>query len=141
MIRDFLEMQAHYLGMADSIIDQVDDSMPPWQKAQLRSAADTIRRHFAQRMGLSEMCGEEIPLGEWLEAYRLGKPLLDRRRSKMAVDRAVAAFDRQLEELENGCTVEEKMEPIQVEDDPIHLDDDPEAIDLEDLGVIDACED
>ena len=133
MNKDFLEMQAHYTGMADAIVDQIHDSMPPWQKAQLRSAADVIRRHFAQRMGLSEMCGEEIPLGEWLEAYRLGKPLLDRRRSKMAVDRAVAAFDRQLEELEKGCT-EEKMEPIQVEDDP-------EVVDLEELGVLCAEED
>ena len=120
------EKQAHYLGMANALIDQIDDAMPAWQKAQLRGAADTLRRHFAQRMGLSEMCGEEIPLGEWLEAYRLGKPLLDRRRSKMAVDRAVAAFDRQLEELE-------KMEPIQV-------DDDPEVIDLEAAGVLSAEE-
>lgn len=128
------EKQAHYLGMADSLIAQISDGMPLWQKAQLRGAADTLRRHFAQRMGLSEMCGEEIPLGEWLEAYRLGKPLLDRRRSKMAVDRAVAAFDRQLEELEKGCT-EEKMEPITVEDD------DPIVIDLEAAGVIDVCED
>lgn len=128
------EKQAHYLGMADALIAQIHDGMPLWQKAQLRGASDTLRRHFAQRMGLSEMCGEEIPLGEWLEAYRLGKPLLDRRRSKMAVDRAVAAFDRQLEELEKGCT-EEKMEPIQVEDD------DPEVIDLEAAGVIDVCED
>ena len=128
------EKQAHYLGMADALIAQISDGMPLWQKAQLRGAADTLRRHFAQRMGLSEMCGEEIPLGEWLEAYRLGKPLLDRRRSKMAVDRAVAAFDRQLEELEKGCT-EEKMEPITVEDD------DPIVIDLEAAGVIDVCED
>lgn len=128
------ERQAHYLGMADSLIAQIHDGMPAWQKAQLRSASDTLRRHFAQRMGLSEMCGEEIPLGEWLEAYRLGKPLLDRRRSKMAVDRAVAAFDRQLEELEKGCT-EEKMEPIQVEDD------DPEVIDLGAAGVLGAEED
>ena len=127
------EKQAHYLGMADALIEQIHDGMPLWQKAQLRGAADTLRRHFAQRMGLSEMCGEEIPLGEWLEAYRLGKPLLDRRRSKMAVDRAVAAFDRQLEELEKGCT-EEKMEPIQV-------DDDPEVIDLEAAGVLSAEED
>ena len=121
------ERQAHYLGMADALIEQIHDGMPLWQKAQLRSAADTIRRHFAQRMGLSEMCGEEIPLGEWLEAYSTGKPLLDRRRSKMAVDRAVAAFDRQLEELE-------KMEPIQV-------DDDPEKVDLEEVGVLYDCED
>ena len=127
------EKQAHYLGMADALIAQIHDAMPLWQKAQLRGAADTLRRHFAQRMGLSEMCGEEIPLGEWLEAYRLGKPLLDRRRSKMAVDRAVAAFDRQLEELEKGCT-EEKMEPIQVEDD------DPIVVDLEAAGVLDAEE-
>ena len=134
MSKDFLGMQAHYTGMADAIVDQIYDSMPLWQKAQLRSAADVVRRHFAQRMGLSEMCGEEIPLAEWLEAYRLGKPLLDRRRSKMAVDRAVAAFDRQLEELEKGCTVEEKMEPITV-------DDDPEKADLEELGVLYDCED
>ena len=128
------ERQAHYLGMADALIAQIHDGMPLWQKAQLRGASDTLRRHFAQRMGLSEMCGEEIPLGEWLEAYRLGKPLLDRRRSKMAVDRAVAAFDRQLEELEKGCT-EEKMEPITVDDD------DPEVIDLESAGVLGAEED
>lgn len=128
------EKQSHYLGMADALIEQIHDGMPLWQKAQLRTAADVIRRHFAQRMGLSEMCGEEIPLGEWLEAYRLGKPLLDRRRSKMAVDKAVASFDRQLEELEKGCT-EEKMEPIQVEDD------DPIVIDLEAAGVLGAEED
>ena len=128
------EKQAHYLGMADALIEQIHDGMPLWQKAQLRGAADTLRRHFAQRMGLSEMCGEEIPLGEWLDAYSTGKPLLDRRRSKMAVDRAVAAFDRQLEELEKGCT-EEKMEPIQLEDD------DPTVIDLEAAGVIYAEED
>ena len=134
MNTDFLDLQAHYAGMADAIIEQIHDSMPLWQKAQLRSAADTLRRHFAQRMGLSEMCGEEIPLGEWLEAYRLGKPLLDRRRSKMAVDLAVAAFDRQLEELEKGCAVEEKMEPITV-------DDDPEKVDLEEVGVLYGCED
>ena len=112
MNTDFLDLQAHYAGMVDSIIDQIDDGMPAWQKAQLRGAADVIRRHFAHRMALSDMCGEEIPLGEWLEAYRLGKPFLDRRRSKMAVDRAVAAFDRQLEELEK-----EKFKPFQIEEE------------------------
>ena len=104
------EKQAHYQGMADAIVDQIHDDTPTWQKAQLRSAADTLRRHFAQRMGLSEMCGEEIPLGEWLEAYRLGKPLLDRRRSKMAVEKAVAEFSEQLDALEK-----ERFEPIQIE--------------------------
>ena len=127
------ERQAHYLGMADSIIEQIHDGMPAWQKAQLRSTADTIRRHFAHRLGMSEMCGEEIPLGEWLDNYASGRPLLDRRRSKMAVDRAVAAFSEQLDLFEKGCTAE-KMEPIQV-------DDAPESVDLGDLGVIDVCED
>ena len=126
------EKQAHYLGMADSIIEQIHEGMQPWQKAQLRSASDTIRRHFAQRMGLSEMCGEEIPLGEWLDAYQAGGPLLDRRRSKMAVDKAVAEFSEQLDIFEKGFTAE-KMEPIPV--------DDAGTVDLEELGVIDVCED
>ena len=127
------EKQAHYLGMADSIIEQIHEGMQPWQKAQLRSASDTIRRHFAQRMGLSEMCGEEIPLGEWLEAYQAGGPLLDRRRSKMAVEKAVAEFSAQLDLFESGCTAE-KMEPIPV-------DDSPETVDLEAAGVLYDCED
>lgn len=134
MSKDFIEMQSHYSGMADAIIDQIHDGMPPWQKAQLRTAADVIRRHFANRMALSEMCGEEIPLEEWLEAYRLGKPLLDRRRSKMAVDRAVASFDRQLEELDSESAAG-KMEPIPVDEDSA------ETVDLDESGVIDACED
>ena len=107
MNKDFLDLQAHYQGMADAIVDQIHDGMQLWQKAQLRSAADVIRRHFAHRMALSEMCGEEIPLSEWLEAYRLGKPLLDRRRSKMAVEKAVASFAEQLDAMEK-----EKFEPI-----------------------------
>lgn len=127
------EKQAHYLGMADSIVEQIHDGMPAWQKAQLRSASDTIRRHFAHRLGMSEMCGEEIPLGEWLDNYAAGRPLLDRRRSKMAVDRAVAAFSEQLDVFERGC-VEERM-------DPIPVDDSPETVNLEELGVIDVCED
>lgn len=110
MNRDFIDKQSHYLGMADSIIDQIDDGMPIWQKAQLRSASDVIRRHFAHRMALSEMCGEEIPLAEWLSNYNAGLPLLDRRRSKMAVDRAVAEFSEQMDALEK-----EKFEPIQIE--------------------------
>lgn len=131
MNSDFIDKQAHYLGMADSIIDQIDDGMPLWQKAQLRTAADVIRRHFAQRMGLSEMCGEEIPLGEWLENWAAGRPPLDRRRSKMAVEKAVAAFSEQLDALAADVP---KMEPIQV-------DDDPEVIDLEAAGVLSAEED
>lgn len=130
MNKDFLDMQSHYLGMADSIIDQIDDSMPAWQKTQLRTAADVIRRHFAQRMGLSEMCGEEIPLGEWLENWAAGRPPLDRRRSKMAVEKAVAEFSEQLDALAADVP---KMEPIQV-------DDDPEVIDLEAAGVLSAEE-
>lgn len=112
MNKDFLEMQSHYAGMADAIIDQIHDGMPGWQKAQLRTAADVIRRHFAHRMALSEMCGEEIPLTEWLYSYGAGLPLLDRRRSKMAVDKAVAAFAEQLDAMEN-----EKFEPIQLEEE------------------------
>ena len=112
MNSDFIEMQSHYSGMADAIIDQIHDGTPTWQKAQLRTAADVIRRHFVNRMALSEMCGEEIPLSEWLEAYHLGKPLLDRRRSKMAVERAVAEFSEQLDALEK-----ERFEPIQIEEE------------------------
>lgn len=89
MNSDFIEMQSHYSGMADSIIDQIDDAMPLWQKAQLRTASDVIRRHFAHRMALSDLCGEEIPLEEWLENWAAGRPPLDRRRSKMAVEKAV----------------------------------------------------
>ena len=104
------EKQAHYLGMADAIVDQIHDSMPTWQKAQLRSAADVIRRHFAHRMALSEMCGEEIPLAEWFGNYNAGLPLLDRRRSKMAVEKAAAEFSEQMDALEK-----ERFEPIQIE--------------------------
>ena len=127
----FLNRQAHYEGMADAIVGSIVDTTPLAVATQLRVTASTLRRHFVNRMALSEMCGEEIPLEEWLENWAAGRPPLDRRRSKMAVDKAVAEFSEQLDALAADVP---KMEPIQV-------DDDPEVIDLEAAGVLSAEED
>ena len=128
----FLDRQAHYEGMADALVGSIVDTTPPAIAAQLRVTASTLRRHFVNRMALSEMCGEEIPLEEWLENLAAGRPPLDRRRSKMAVEKAVAEFSEQLDALAADA---QKMEPIQVDDD------DPIVIDLEAAGVLGAEED